>query len=198
MRPIEEWSTIRLESDLLIVGGGTAGCMAAIEAKERSPRTSVVVIDKAHVDRSGCLAGGMNAINAYLNPGESPESFTRFVRADNLGIIREDLVLSQAKLFEYSVKRVESWGLPVKKRPDGVYQPRGRWNIKINGESIKPILAKRLKQSGAKIMNWVVATNFIREGDRILGAYAFSLRKKEFYVIKAKATIVSTGGAAGL
>ncbi|MBI1818770.1 MAG: adenylyl-sulfate reductase subunit alpha [Nitrospirae bacterium] len=187
-----------IETDILIIGGGTAGCLAAVEAREKNPALSVTIMEKAHIDRSGCLAGGMNAINAYLNPGETPESFVKYVRFDSCGLIREDLVKSMAELFEYSVKKVEKWGLPILSDDKGNYQPRGRWNIKINGESLKPIIARAAKQSGAKILNWVVATNFIVKGNQVLGAVGFSVRHGRMYIVKAKATIIATGGAAGI
>lgn len=187
-----------IETDILIIGGGTAGCMAAVEAKERYPQLNVTILEKAHIDRSGCLAGGMNAINAYLNKGETPESFVRYVRSDSCGLIREDLVKTMSELFEYCVKKVEKWGLPILCDDQGNYLPRGRWNIKINGESLKPILAKAARSAGAQVYNWVTVTNLLTDGDRIAGAVGFSLRNGTFYVVKAKATIIATGGAAGL
>ncbi len=192
------FETINLETDLLIIGGGTAGCFAAVEAKEQNPDLKILIMEKAHIDRSGCLAAGMNAINAYINPGETVESFVKYVRFDSCGLIREDLVASMAKLFEYSVKKVEKWGLPILSDEKGNYLPRGRWNIKINGESLKPILAKAAKESGAQILNWTVATNYLMQGDRVVGATGFSIRQNKFYVIKAKATLIATGGAAGI
>src|SRR5579884_230601 len=187
-----------IETDILIIGGGTAGCMAAVEAKERYPQLNVVILEKAHIDRSGCLAGGMNAINAYLNKGETPESFVRYVRSDSCGLIREDLVKTMSELFEYCVKKVEKWGLPILCEDQGNYLPRGRWNIKINGESLKPILAKAARSAGAQVYNWINVTNLLMDGDRVAGAVGFSLRNGTFYVVKAKATIIATGGAAGL
>ncbi|MHB0977747.1 MAG: FAD-binding protein, partial [Candidatus Aquicultorales bacterium] len=124
--------TKTVEADVLIIGGGTAGCLAAVEVREADPNLKVVVVEKAHVDRSGCLAAGMNAINAYLHPGETPESFTAHVRADALGLIREDVVLASAREINNAVAKVESWGLPILKDADGNYAARGRWNIKIN------------------------------------------------------------------
>ncbi|MFQ5508566.1 MAG: adenylyl-sulfate reductase subunit alpha [Leptospirillia bacterium] len=204
MEPIEQHAINRVthESDVLIIGGGTSGCFAAAELKEKYPDLSIAIVEKAHVDRSGCLAAGMNAINAYLNPGETPESFVKYVRYDSCGLIREDLVKSMAELFEYSVKKVESWGLPILCDDDGNYVPRGRWNIKINGESLKPILAKAARDAQAKIFNWVVVTDLlttrVNGEERCAGATGFSLRTNTFYTFKAKATIIATGGAAGL
>jgi len=187
-----------IHTDILIIGGGTAGCMAAVEAREKFPQYKVAILEKAHIDRSGCLAGGMNAINAYLNKGETPESFVRYVRSDSCGLIREDLVKSMSELFEYCVKKVESWGLPILCDDKGDYVPRGRWNIKINGESLKPILSRAARSSGAKVYNWLVVTNLLTQGNRVTGAVGFSLRNGKFYVVHAKAILIATGGAAGL
>ncbi len=187
-----------IDTDILIIGGGTAGCMAAVEAKERFPHLTVTILEKAHIDRSGCLAGGMNAINAYINKGETVDKFVDYVRKDACGLIREDLVRSMAELFESSVKKVEKWGLPILCDDQGDYIPRGRWNIKINGESLKPILAKAARQAGARIYNWVVVTDLLTDGERVAGAVGFSLRTGAFHVVRAKATIVATGGAGRL
>ncbi|OEF97663.1 adenylyl-sulfate reductase subunit alpha [Desulfuribacillus alkaliarsenatis] len=187
-----------INTDILIIGGGTAGCLAAVEAKELNPELQVTILEKANIERSGCLAAGMNAINAYLNPGETPESFTKYVRYDACGLLREDLVLSQSKEFEYVVKKVESWGLPILKDEQGNYQPRGRWNIKINGEKLKPIIAKKAIESGVEVINRAYATNYIVDGGAVKGVYAASTKDDTFYVIRAKKTIVATGGAAGI
>ncbi|ACL68973.1 biotin (acetyl-CoA carboxylase) synthetase [Halothermothrix orenii H 168] len=188
-----------MDTDLLIIGGGTAGCMAAIRAKELDPDVDVLIMEKAHIRRSGCLASGMNAINAYLNPGETPESFVRYVRADAMGLVREDLLLGMARRLNQVVHKVESWGLPIEKDKQGNYVPRGRWNIKINGESLKPIIADKAIESGARVLNRVTVTNLITTEDgSVMGAMGFGIRDGVFYVVKAGATIVATGGAAGI
>lgn len=196
--PHRNIETQEYSADLLIIGGGTSGCLAAVEAREKNPNIKIVIMEKAHIDRSGCLAAGMNAINAYINPKESVESFVRYVRADSCGLIREDLVASMAELFEYCVKKVEKWGLPVLSDENGNYLPRGRWNIKINGESLKPIIAKAAKDSGATILNWTVGTSFITRGKKVIGATGFNIRTGKFVVVKAKTTLIATGGAAGI
>jgi len=188
----------RLETDLLIIGGGTAGCYAANIARRENPDLKVLVVDKAHIDRSGCLAGGMNAINAYINPGETVDSFVEYVRMDSMGILREDLVRSQAALFREVVETVEAMGLPIVKDADGSYSPRGRWNIKIHGESLKPILAREVRKSGADVLNRVVITNLVVKDGAVHGAYGFGLSDGTFYVISSRKTLVATGGASGL
>lgn len=187
-----------IETDLLIIGGGTAGCMAAVEAKEKDPNVKVTILEKADIDRSGCLAAGMNAINVYLHPGETPESFTRYVRYDAMGLLREDLVLSAAKEINDCVHKVESWGLPILKDENGKPAKRGRWNLKINGEQLKPIIARAARQAGAEVINRVVATNYLVKDGRVVGATAFGVRDGAFYTIKARATLIATGGASGV
>jgi len=189
--------TVNLNCDVLIIGGGTAGCMAAVEIKEKSPKAEVIIIDKGNITRSGCLAMGVNAINAYIHEGETPESFLEHVRQDAMGLVRDDLVLSMAGEINNAVKKVEGWGLPILKE-NGKYAKRGRWNLKIEGESIKPIIAEAAIKSGAKILNYTVATNLIFSDNRVYGAYAFDLRKGDFCVIGAKSTIIATGGASGI
>lgn len=195
---LEEVKQETIEVDILIIGGGTAGCMAAVEAREKNPSLKVVIMEKAHIQRSGCLAAGVNAINVYLHPGETPDSFVKYVRWQALGICREDLTLSMIKEVNQAVERVESWGLPIKKDEKGNYLRRGRWNIEILGESLKPILAEAAIKSGVIVLNRVVATNLILDGNRVVGAFGFGVRDGKFYVVKAKATIVATGGASGI
>ncbi|QTL99063.1 adenylyl-sulfate reductase subunit alpha [Iocasia frigidifontis] len=187
-----------LKTDLLIIGGGTAGCLAAVRARELNPELDVLILEKAHIARSGCLAAGMNAINAYINPGETPESFVKYVRADAMGLVREDLVLSMAERLNEVVQRVESWGLPIEKDKDGNYISRGRWNIKINGESLKPIIANKVIEYGARVINRVLVTNLLLDDGKVVGVMGFGVRTGIFYVVQAKAVIICTGGAAGI
>lgn len=189
---------VQRDCDLLILGGGAAGCVAAVEAKERAPELDVVVMEKAHVYRSGCLAAGISALNAYLHQGETPESFLRYVMRDSCGIVRDDLTLSMAAELNAQVRRVESWGLPIPKDERDRPLKRGRGSIKIFGERIKPILGKRAEASGATIMNRVNATGLAMRDGRVIGAYGFGTRDGKFHAVRAKSVLVCTGGASGL
>jgi len=184
--------------DVVIVGGGTAGCMAAVYIKEANPELKVLILEKADIRRSGCLASGMNAINAYINPGETPESFTRYVRYDAMGLIREDLVQSGGERLNEVVAKVESWGLPILKDENGKYKPRGRWNIKINGESLKPILAQAVADAGVKVLNRVNAVDYLVKDQQVCGVVGFGVRDGVCHVVSAKAVICCTGGASGV
>lgn len=189
---------IHMSTDIVIVGGGTAGCFAATAIREQSPETDVLVVEKAHIKRSGCLAAGVNAINAYLNPGETPETFLAYVKQDSGGLVRDDLVLSIAENLNRVTAKLESWGVPFLKTEDGRYKPRGRRNVEMIGEAVKPLLAAAVERSGARILNRTVATNYMIENSRAVGIYAFSARERKFYVIRAKAVICAAGGAAGI
>lgn len=191
-------SVVHRDCDVLIIGGGAAGCVAAVEAKELAPELDVVVMEKAHVYRSGCLAAGISALNAYLHQGETPESFLRYVIRDSVGIVRDDLTLSMAAELNAQVRRVESWGLPIPKDERERPLKRGRGSIKIFGERIKPILGKRAEASGASILNRVNATALMVHDGRVTGAYGFGTRDATFHAVRAKTVLVCTGGAAGL
>lgn len=187
-----------LETDILIIGGGAAGCYAALTIAENSD-AKVLIAEKAYLKRSGCLAAGVNALNAYLNKGETPESYVEYVKKDAEGVIREDLVYTMAQRLNKVTAKIESLGLPILKDAEGNYQPRGKRSIKINGESIKPILAKAVAaQPNIEVLNRVNVIDYIVRDGQVIGAYGFSLDKHIFYIIYAKAAICATGGASGL
>lgn len=187
-----------LKTDLLIVGGGAAGSYAAVTARREDPELDITVIEKAHIDRSGCLAAGINAINAYLNPGETPGSYLHYVKEDSYGLVRDDLVYSIGQGLNRVTEEVESWGLEILKDEDGNYLKRSSRSIKINGENFKPILARKVRKSGIRILNKTAALNYIVQDNRVCGVFALNLKEDKFYTIKAKAVICTTGGAAGI
>ena len=187
-----------LSADLLIIGGGTAGCYAAITAARRSPDRSVLVVEKANIERSGCLAAGVNALNAYITEGRTPQDYVDFVRRD-AEIIRDDLVFTMAERFNECAADLERMGLVILKGADGAYATRGRWNLKINGENIKPILADELRRySNITVLNHVNVTDYLISQGRVCGAVGFSVREETAYRFAARSVICATGGAAGL
>ncbi len=198
LNKIENIKIERLKTDFLIIGAGAAGCFAAYEAKRLNPDIDVLILEKAHIDRSGCLAAGVNAINAYLTPGQTPETFLDYVKKDSMDLVREDLVYTLAKEVNHVVKLLEEWGLPIPKDENGEYYVRGRGSIIVQGERIKPIIAQATKATKARILNRVVITNLITNKNKVCGAFGFGVRDGKFYVIQAKAVLVATGGAGGI
>jgi adenylylsulfate reductase subunit A len=194
-----EVERVDIECDLLIIGGGNAGCFAAVEARKIDPGLRVVVMEKAHIDRSGACSAGMDAINTYIPEDKTPEDLVRWSRAQvGGGPIREDLCLSNARELNEAVDDLGRWGLPILKGPDGKPIYRGAWDISIHGEQLKPIMAEKAVESGALVLNRVACTNLLTDGDRCAGAMGFGVRDGKFYVIRAGAVINATGGAAGL
>ncbi len=188
----------KLQTDILIIGGGTSGCYAAITIAENSNK-NVIVLDKANIKRSGCLAAGVNAINAYIVKGQKPQDYVDYATQDAEEIVRTDLLLTMSENLNQVTRKLEDFGLVILKDENGEYVTRGNRNIKINGENIKPLLAKEVtKHSNVKVLNGVNAIDYIVEDNEIIGAYALSVEEDIFYVIEAKAVICSTGGAAGL
>ena len=187
----------RLKTDLLIIGGGTAGCYAAITAA--SPCLKILVVEKANIKRSGCLAAGVNALNAYITEGRTPRDYVEYAKKDADGIVREDLLYSISEKFNEVTAHLEKLGLVILKDKDGKYVTRGNRNIKINGENIKPILADAVKKlPNATVLNHVNIFDFSVHDNRIDGAFGFGIENDTFYAIEAGAVIIATGGAAGL
>ncbi|WP_432649620.1 adenylyl-sulfate reductase subunit alpha [Huintestinicola sp.] len=188
----------KIKTDLLIIGGGTAGCYAALTASENSD-VKILICEKAHIKRSGCLAAGVNALNAYITEGHTPEDYVEYARKDADGIVRDDLLYSMCERLNKVTKRLEDMGLVILKDENGKYVARGNRNIKINGENIKPILASAVeKLPNVTILNRVNVIDFSVSDNRIKGAFAIGIENDTFYTIEADAVIVATGGAAGL
>ena len=188
-----------ITSDVLIIGGGTSGCYAALTIAEQRPELNVVIAEKANIIRSGCLAAGVNALNAYITEGSKPQDYVDYATKDANGIVRSDLLLSMSQGLNRVTARLEELGLVILKDENGKYVTRGNRNIKINGENIKPILAEAVKaQKNVKVINHVNITDYITEQDRVTGAYGFDVNEKKAYIFSAKAILCATGGAAGL
>ena len=188
----------RIQTDVLIIGGGTAGCYAARTIALNSDR-NVVIAEKANLKRSGCLAAGVNAINAYIGKGRTPEDYVDYAVKDAKEIARVDLLLSAAKRFNTVTQEMEKLGLVILKDEEGNYKARGKWNIKINGENFKPILAQAVeKQSNITILNHVNITDLLVHDNEVGGAVGFSIEDDTAYEIIAPQVLISTGGAAGL
>lgn len=187
-----------IDTDVLIIGGGTAGCFAGITLGKKKD-LDVLIVEKANIVRSGCLAAGVNAINAYITKGRVPQDYVDYCKKDADGIVREDLLLSMSERLNHVTKVMEDLGLVILKDENGDYVARGNRNIKINGENIKPILADAVKkQDNVTVINHLNITDFIVENNEIKGAYGFDVNNAEFYEINARAVLVATGGAAGL
>lgn len=190
--------TEKISTDILIIGGGTAGCYAALTVSENSDK-KVLICEKAHIKRSGCLAAGVNALNAYIVEGRKPQDYVDYAKKDADGIVREDLLLTMSEKLNEVTDRLEKLGLVILKDENGKYVTRGNRNLKINGENIKPILADAVeKAKNVTVLNRVNIFDYSVKDNKINGAFGFGIESGIFYTIEAKAVIIATGGAAGL
>lgn len=199
------FETVEVTTDILILGGGMAACGAAVEAAYWAKKhgLKVTLVDKAAVDRSGAVAMGLSAINQYLGlaKGENTvEDYVHYVKNDLMGVARDDLVYNIARHVDSSVHLFEKWGLPIWKNEEGNYVRGGRWQIMLNGESYKVIVAEAAKNAlgTENIYERVYVVEPIMDGDRIAGAIGFSTRENKIYVFRAKAVLAAMGGCVGV
>ena len=187
-----------IHTDVLIIGGGTAGCYAALTIREKSD-AKIVIAEKANIKRSGCLAAGVNAINAYIVKGRKPQDYVDYARKDADEIVRGDLLLTMSERLYEVTKKMEQLGLVILKDENGEYVARGNRNIKINGENIKPILADAVNQlNDVEVINHLNITDYIVEDNMIKGAFGFHMQNGTAQEIRAKKVLCAIGGAAGL
>lgn len=187
-----------IHTDVLIIGGGTAGCYAALTIREKSD-AKIVIAEKANIKRSGCLAAGVNAINAYIVKGRKPQDYVDYARKDADEIVRGDLLLTMSEHLNEVTSKMEQLGLVILKDENGDYVARGNRNIKINGENIKPILADAVNQlDNVEVINHLNITDYIVEDNTIKGTFGFHMENGTAYEIRAKKVLCATGGAAGL
>jgi adenylylsulfate reductase subunit A len=190
----------------LIIGGGMSGCGAAFEAKYWGKDMRVVMVDKAVIERSGATGEGLSAINCYLGQRygwNTPADFVKYVVNDMMGLAREDLVYDVGRHVDASVHLLEAWGLPIWKKDNGEYERIGRWQIPIHGESIKPITAEPARKAlgDANLYERVAITHLLtdaKDSGRIAGAIGFGVRENTYYIFKAKAVIITSGGASNV
>ncbi|QEH67477.1 adenylyl-sulfate reductase subunit alpha [Cellulosilyticum sp. ST5] len=188
----------RLETDVVIIGGGTAGCYAALTLGEQSSY-KILILEKANIERSGCLAAGVNALNAYITKGQTPQDYVNYATKDAAGIVREDLLFSMSQRLNKVTRKLEALGLVILKDEQGEYVARGNRNIKINGENIKSLLADAVYASkNVQVLNQVNAIDYKVVDGKVAGAYAIGVEEEIFYHIKAKVVICATGGASGI
>jgi adenylylsulfate reductase subunit A len=191
-----------VDCDILVVGGGFAGCGAAYEARYWGRDLKVVVAEKAAIERSGAVAQGLSAINCYMGmrwDENRPEDFVRYVRNDLMGLSREDLVYDVARHVDSTVHLFEEWGLPIFTDPQtGRYIREGRWQVMIHGESYKPLIAEATRKAASEVHERIMVTHLLpdaRNPKRVAGAVGINVRDGSFWLFRAKAVIVGAAGA---
>ena len=198
--------TIEMEFDLVVIGGGTGGPMAAVKAKERNPKLRVLLIDKANVKRSGAISMGMDGLNNAVIPGHAtPEQYVKEITVANDGIVDQEAVMAYASRSFDMIQELDRWGVKFEKDETGDYSVRkvhhlGAYVLPMpEGHHMKRILYRQLKRARVEITNRVVITRVLTGADGAVAAVmGFDCRTAELYVIKTKTAIISTGAAGRL
>ncbi len=194
-----------MKTDVLIIGGGTAGTMAAIKAKQANPDADVLILEKANIRRSGAIAMGMDGVNTAVIPGNStPEQYVREITISNDGILNQKAVYQTGKLGFGVIQELESWGVKFQKDAQGEYDLKqvhriGKYVLPMpEGKDLKQILTRQVKRHKAKVTNRVMATRVLVKDGQATGAVGFDVRSGEFVVIQAKAVVLCTGASGRL
>ncbi|KAF1043546.1 MAG: Succinate dehydrogenase flavoprotein subunit [Herbaspirillum frisingense] len=192
--------------DVLVIGGGTAGPMAAAKAKEANPALRVLLLEKANVKRSGAISMGMDGLNNAIVPGfATPEQYVKEITIANDGIVNQKAVMAYAANSFSMIEELDRWGVKFEKDETGDYAMRkvhhmGTYVLPMpEGHDIKKVLYRRLKRARVEITNRLVATRLLIADDgSIAGAMAFDCRTGDFHVVRAKTVVLSTGAAGRL
>jgi succinate dehydrogenase/fumarate reductase flavoprotein subunit len=198
--------TIEHEVDLLVIGGGTAGPMAAVKAKQADPALRVLLLEKANVKRSGAISMGMDGLNNAVVPGfATPEQYVREITVANDGIVNQKTLMAYAENSFAMIEELDRWGVKFEKDETGDYAMRkvhhlGTYVLPMpEGHDIKKVLYRQLKRARVEITNRLVATRLLTAADgRVAGAMAVDCRTADFHVIRAKSVVLATGAAGRL
>ena len=194
-----------LETDILVIGGGTAGTIAAIKAKEKAPDQRVLLLEKANVKRSGAIAEGMDSVNNAIVPGyATPEQYVREITIANDGIVDQRTLMAYATRSYEMLRELDAWGVKFEKDATGDYAVKkvhhmGSYVLPMpEGHSIKKVLFRQLRKAGVETTNRLTATRLLTSGGRVAGTLAVDARTAELVVVRAKAVVLCTGAAGRL
>jgi succinate dehydrogenase/fumarate reductase flavoprotein subunit len=195
-----------IETDILVIGGGTGGPMAAIKAKEQNPDLRVVLMEKANVKRSGAISMGMDGLNNAVIPGyATPEQYVKEITIANDGIVNQKAVMAYAQGSYPMIRELDRMGVKFERDGSGEFDVRkvhhmGSYVLPMpEGHNVKKILYRQLKRNQVAITNRYMATRLLKDADgRIAGAIGVNTRTSEFLIIRAKAVILACGAAGRL
>jgi succinate dehydrogenase/fumarate reductase flavoprotein subunit len=194
-----------MKTDVLVIGGGTAGTMAGIKAKQANPDGDVLILEKANIRRSGAIAMGMDGVNTAVIPGNStPEQYVREITISNDGIVDQKAIYQTGKLGFEVIQELESWGVKFQKDAQGEYDLKqvhrvGKYVLPMpEGKDLKQILTRQVKRHKVNVSNRVMATRVLVKDGRAIGAVGFDVRNGDYVIIQAKAVILSTGACGRL
>ncbi len=189
-------------TDILVIGGGSAGCMAAIRAKEVAPDLKVTIFEKGNLSRSGSIAMGMDARNNVVVPGVTTEDdYVEAIRLVTQGVFDPAPHRVIARRSFSVLQRLESWGIEFQREPDGSYYVHqihinAPFTVPMDAPDLKPTLAARTKQLGVKAIERTMAVALLADDQGVCGAIGLHVRTGDLVVCLAKAVIMTNGGCA--
>lgn len=193
------WQKINLKTDVLVVGGGIAGCMASIRARELG--ADVVLVEKGNTRRSGCAATGIDHCWSYIPHIHEQECSVEDLVEDHArnadGFIFKDLVYTIASNSYKRVMDLERFGVPMRDK-NGSFRLIKKIHrvpsfIHFAGRDMKVTLTREVRQKAAKILNRVMATDLILKDGEVVGCVGISTRAQRIFLIEAKSIVMTTG-----
>ena len=192
-----------IDTDVLVIGGGTAGPMAAVTVKEQEPSLKVILLEKANVKRSGAISMGMDGLNNAVVPGHAtPEQYVKEITIANDGVVHQPALMAYATRSFPMIEKLDSWGVHFQKDETGDYDMKkvhhlGTYVLPMpEGHNVKKILYRRLRRVRVEIENRFQATRLLKDADgNIAGMIGVNTRTAEPIIIRAKAVIMATGAA---
>ncbi len=193
-----------IEADLLIIGGGSAGCMAAIRALEVKPDLKVVIFEKGDITYSGSIARGMDALNIVAIPNfTTPELYVEAITEGCQGVVdAKPSYVMAARSFDL-LKKLQKWGVYFPTDKSGnfktlKYHVKGRFQVAMEEPNLKVMIAQKAQDAGTKVVNRVMSLELLMDGGRVAGAIGLNVRTGEQVVCRARAVLIAAGGLARL
>ena len=191
-----------IDTDLLIIGGGSAGCLTAIRALELNPGLRVVIFEKGDIKYSGSIARGMDALNIVAIPNyTSPELYVESNTLACDGVLDELPSYEMARRSFNLLKKLEGWGVYFPTDANGNYRtlqyhPIGKFLTAMEEPDLKVIISNRALEMGALTINRTMGLRLLKDDSRVAGAVGIHVRTGELVVCRARAVILSSGGTA--
>lgn len=191
-----------IDADLLVIGGGSAGCLAANRALELNPELKVVVFEKGDIKYSGSIARGMDALNIVAIPNfTTPELYVETITMSCDGLVDAAPSYVMARRSFELLKKLETWGVYFPLDKNGNYRtlqyhPKGKFLVTMEEPDLKVIIARKAMAKDALPVNRVMALRLLLDDGRAAGAVGLNVRTGELVVCRANAVILSAGGQA--
>lgn len=194
--------TRMLHADVLVIGGGSAGCMAANRVLEIDPGLKVVILEKGDIKYSGSIARGMDALNIVVIPNfTTPEFYVHSSTLNCGGVLDAPPSYEMARRSFDLLKKLEGWGVYFPQDEKGnyctfQYHPVGKFLTAMEEPDLKVIISEKALGKGALVVNRTMGLRLLMDDGRVAGAVGVNVRTGELVVCLAKAVILSNGGQA--